>query len=65
MRWKTRRAIIESSDIGFLLVDSTKFGRVTAAYLTDLRKFDVVITDGGIPEVPQTFVEVRYSVLYF
>ncbi len=47
---ETKRAIIESSDIKFLLVDSTKFGKVTAAYFADLKEFDIVITDNGIPE---------------
>lgn len=46
----TKRAIIESSDVKILLVDSTKFGKVTAAYFADLREFDIVITDSGIPE---------------
>ncbi len=47
---ETKKAIIESSDVKFLLVDSTKFGKVTTAYFADLKKFDVVITDVGIPE---------------
>lgn len=47
---ETKRAIIESSDTRFLLVDSTKFGKVTTAYFADLREFDAVITDSGIPE---------------
>ncbi|MCS7241206.1 MAG: DeoR/GlpR family DNA-binding transcription regulator [Candidatus Caldatribacterium sp.] len=46
----TKRAIIESSNQRILLVDSTKFGKVTAAYFADLKEFDVVITDTGIPE---------------
>uniref|UniRef100_A0A7V4WK03 DeoR/GlpR transcriptional regulator n=2 Tax=Candidatus Caldatribacterium TaxID=1454725 RepID=A0A7V4WK03_9BACT len=46
----TKRAIIESSDVKILLVDSTKFGKVTAAYFADLKEFDIVITDTGIPE---------------
>lgn len=46
----TKRAIIESSDTKILLVDSTKFGRVTTAYFADLKEFDIVITDSGIPE---------------
>lgn len=47
---ETKRAVIESSDVKFLLVDSTKFGRITTAYFADLKEFDVVITDVGIPE---------------
>lgn len=47
---ETKRAIIESSDVKILLADSTKFGRVTAAYFADLKEFDIVITDAGIPE---------------
>lgn len=45
-----KRAVIEASDMKFLLVDSSKFGRVTTAYFADLKEFDVVITDAGIPE---------------
>lgn len=47
---ETKRAIIESSDTKILLVDSTKFGKVTAAYFADLKEFNIVITDTGVPE---------------
>jgi len=47
---ETKRAAIESSDMKILLVDSTKFGKVTAAYFADLKEFDIVITDAGAPE---------------
>jgi DeoR family deoxyribose operon repressor len=61
---ETRRAIIESSDVGFLLVDSTKFGKVTTAYLADLRGFDVVITDDNIPEQYRKLLS-RLGVQYY
>lgn len=46
----TKRAAIESSDVKILLVDSTKFDRVTIAHFANLEEFDIVITDTGIPE---------------
>jgi DeoR family deoxyribose operon repressor len=47
---ETKRAVIESSDTKILLVDSSKFGKITTAYFADLKEFDIVITDAGIPE---------------
>jgi len=45
---QTKRAIIEHSDTKILLVDSSKFGKVTAAYFADLGEMDIVITDSGV-----------------
>ena len=46
----TKRAAIDSSDVKILLVDSTKFDRVTIAHFANLEEFNIVITDAGIPE---------------
>jgi len=41
----SKRAAIQSSLRRILLADSSKFGRVQAAYFADLTEFDTVITD--------------------
>jgi len=46
----TKQAIMESSQIKFLLVDSSKFGKVNSDYFAEIDDFDVIITDHGIPE---------------
>ncbi len=45
----TKRAAIDSAQQRVLVVDSSKFGRVQAAFVAELAEFDVVITDSGIP----------------
>ncbi|MEW5814533.1 MAG: DeoR/GlpR family DNA-binding transcription regulator [Spirochaetota bacterium] len=45
-----KKAVLGSSLIKILLVDSSKFGRVRATYFADLKDFDVIITDTGIPD---------------
>lgn len=45
---ETKRAVIESSDKKFLLVDSTKFGKIKISHFADLTDFDIIITDTGI-----------------
>lgn len=46
----TKQAAIASSQTRILLVDSTKFGNVRAAYFAQLADVDVIITDSGLGE---------------
>ena len=43
-----KRAFIESAEERILLVDSTKFGVVTANHFAELSDIDLIITDDGI-----------------
>ena len=45
---ETKRAIIKSSYKKILMVDSSKFGKITISHFADLTDFDIVITDSGI-----------------
>jgi DeoR family deoxyribose operon repressor len=47
---EVKEAIMESSQIRILLIDSTKFGKVQTNYFANLEDFEIVITDTGIPE---------------
>jgi DeoR family deoxyribose operon repressor len=44
-----KNAAINSSHTRILLVDSSKFDQVKIAHFADMRDFDVIITDTGIP----------------
>jgi DeoR family deoxyribose operon repressor len=55
---ETKKAIIDSSDVKILLIDSTKFGKVKISHFADLTDFDIIITDIGIPK---KFVEIIKS----
>ena len=46
----TKLAIMESSLQKILLADSSKFQKVESTYFADLKDFDILITDTGIPE---------------
>jgi len=52
---ETKKAVIESSDVKILLVDSTKFGKIKISHFADLTDFDIIITDTGISK---EFVEI-------
>jgi len=45
---KTKRAALESSLTRILIVDSSKFDRVSSAYFADLTDFHTIVTDTGI-----------------
>ncbi len=47
-----------------LLIDSSKFGVVKTAYFADLEDFDIVITDTGIPEDYEKFIQKAGITLY-
>jgi DeoR family deoxyribose operon repressor len=55
---ETKKAIIDSSDVKILLIDSSKFGKVKISHFADLTDFDIIITDIGIPK---KFVEIIKS----
>ncbi len=54
---ETKRVAVKYSMSKILLVDSTKFGRVCASHYGDVRDFDVVVTDSGIPEEYRRFIQ--------
>ncbi len=45
-----KKAIMQSAKTKILLVDSSKFGKAKSEHFADLYDFDIVITDGGIPQ---------------
>jgi DeoR family transcriptional regulator, deoxyribose operon repressor len=47
---ETKRAILHSARSRILLADSSKFGNTRSVYFADLKDFNVVITDSGIPD---------------
>lgn len=53
----TKQAIVNSTDINILLVDSSKFGKVHLSYFGDLSNIDMVITDKGIPDDWKKMIE--------
>lgn len=44
-----KKAALRSSLYNILLIDSSKFGKVGSAHYADLRDFNLIITDSGIP----------------
>ena len=46
----TKQAILQSAAEHILVADSSKFGKVHAAYFCDLSQIDVVVTDKGISD---------------
>ncbi|HSV30688.1 MAG TPA: DeoR/GlpR family DNA-binding transcription regulator [Atribacteraceae bacterium] len=46
---ETKKAALESSDKRILLADSSKFQKVKIGYFAELKDFDLIITDSGIP----------------
>ncbi len=47
---ESKKASMNSALSKILLADSSKFGRILSAYFADLKDFDTIITDSGIPE---------------
>lgn len=45
-----KRAAIASSAVCILLMDSSKFGKVQASFITSLENVDIIITDAGITQ---------------
>ncbi len=45
---ETKKAVMDSSLTKILMADSSKMGKIHAAYFADLGEFDVLITDNGI-----------------
>ncbi len=46
----TKRSALESSLSGILVADSSKFGAVQTGHFADLKDFDIIITDTGLPD---------------
>ncbi|MDR1576434.1 MAG: DeoR/GlpR family DNA-binding transcription regulator [Treponema sp.] len=53
---ETKRAAIKSSMTSVLLIDSSKFGKVCSAHITEVRDFRIIITDSGIPPEYKEFI---------
>ena len=53
---ETKRAAIKYSIERILLIDSSKFGKVCSAHMTDVSEFHVIITDSGIPPEYEEFI---------
>jgi DeoR family deoxyribose operon repressor len=45
-----KKAVIKSSETKVLLVDSSKFDQVKIAHIGELKDFDIIITDTGVPQ---------------
>ena len=54
---ETKQAVIESSDLKILMVDSSKFGKIKISHFADLTDFDVVITDSGISKEREEIIK--------
>ncbi len=61
---ETKKAVIASSDIKILIVDSTKFGKVHIAHFADLDDFNIIITDTDIPQEYRDIVLEKEITLY-
>ena len=46
----TKKAVLESSKTKILILDSTKFGKTKVGYFSDMKNFDIIITDNEIPK---------------
>ena len=53
---ETKRAAIKYSMESILLIDSSKFGKVCSAYITDISDFHTIITDPGIPAEYEEYI---------
>jgi len=53
---ETKRTAIKYSMESVLLIDSSKFGKVCSAHMTDISDFHVIITDSGIPNEYKEFI---------
>jgi DeoR family deoxyribose operon repressor len=47
---RIKQAALASSLTRILVADSSKFGRIQAAHFAELKDFDIIVTDSGIPE---------------
>lgn len=60
----TKRAVISSSLTKILLVDSSKFGLVNAAYFAHLNEIDAIVTDSGISKEWKAIIDEAGIKLY-
>ncbi len=61
---ETKQAILHSARTRILLTDSSKFGNTRSVYFADLKDFNVVITDSGIPDEYRALCESWKITLY-
>lgn len=61
---ETKRAVMQSAKTRILLADSSKFGKTRSVYFADLKDFNVVITDSGIPDEYRALCESLKIALY-
>lgn len=54
-----KKTAMESSIEKILLVDSSKFGKVTSAYFGEINDFDMIITDKDLPEKWENIIKER------
>jgi len=54
---ETKQACISSALENILLVDSSKFGRIKPGYFADIKDFDIVVTDDGIPPEYENYIK--------
>jgi DeoR family transcriptional regulator, deoxyribose operon repressor len=52
-----KKAMIDSSKERILVADSSKFGKMSSAFFTDLTEIDTIVTDDGIPEKYRKIIE--------
>lgn len=53
---ETKQACINSALKNILLVDSSKFDKIKPGYFADIKDFDVIITDDGIPDSYKKYI---------
>ncbi len=61
---ETKRAILSSAKTRVLVADSSKFGKTKSVYFADLKDFNIVITDSGIPDEYRALCESLQITLY-
>jgi len=54
---ETKQACINSALENILLVDSSKFGKIKPGYFADIKDFDVIVTDEGIPDEYREYIK--------
>lgn len=59
-----KRAAMKSSFSKILIVDSSKFGKVTTSYFADIDEFDILITDDGIQNKYKDLIQEKGLTLY-
>jgi len=61
---EAKKATIKSSRKKILAVDSSKFGKIGAAYFAEMDDFDIIVTDSGISDEYKDIIKEKGIVLY-